>query len=168
MLPLSALAARRLRPHETILPTSKTSETERKPARVVNTLKDAGLVINATARIARSESEGVEDLKVKRREIERTLKDQFKTQARVRPGVKFCSPGIEESALVMARRGGGEGASLEMVDGEMVDVDELVELGGENGGKPHARNYSGERSITQTSCILEEAWSLTCDDIVQH
>lgn len=159
VLPLSALAARRLRSHETVLLTSKTPETERNPARVVNTSKDAGLGISATASTTSTGSEGMEDLKAKRREIERTLKDQFKTQARIQSGVGFCSSGIEDSTLTMARRGSGEGASLEMVDGEMVDVGELVELGGENGRKPHARNYSGERSITRASCIWEKARS---------
>lgn len=114
----------------------------------MNTSKDAGLGISATAGTAGSGSEGVEDLKAKRQEIERTLKNQFGTQAWIRPGVGFCSSGIEDSALAMARRGSSEGASLEMVDGETVDVGGLVELSGENGGNPHARNYSGERSIT--------------------
>lgn len=151
MLPLSALAARRLRSQETVLPAPRTPETERKSARAVNASKNAGLGISATRNAANSESEGVEDLNAKRREIERTLKDQFNVQAPIRPGVGYGSPGHEDSALAVRRRS-DEGVSLGLADNEMVDVGELAELGSGSEEKIQPRrnlSYNGERSVTR-------------------
>lgn len=101
------------------------------------------------------ESEGVEDLQAKRREIERTLKGQSKAQAQ--RGLGFGSPSLE-AALIMVGQRSGEGTSL---DDEMVDVSEFVELGSgrgvlEGGGKKlQGRvklSHSGERSVTRNFC----------------
>lgn len=175
MLPLSALAARRLRSHETVLPTPRTPETEKKSARAANASKNASLGISATGNAANSEPEGVEDLNARRREIERTLKDQFNVQARIRPGVAYGSPDLEDSALAVRRRSDG-GVSLglvdnEMVDNEMVDVGGLAELGSGSEGKIQPRgdlSYSGERSVIRNFCTCDAARALTADNIVRH
>lgn len=170
MLPLSALAARRLRSHETVLPTPRTPETEKKSARAANASKGASLGISATGNAANSEPEGVEDLNARRREIERTLKDQLNVQARIRPGVAYGSPDLEDSALAVRRRSDG-GVSLGLVDNEMVDVGELAELDSGSEGKIQPRgdlSYSGERSVIRNFCTCDAARALTADNIVRH
>lgn len=168
VLQLSALAARRLRSHETVLPTPKTPETERKSVRAANASKNPSLEIGATRNAANSGPEGLEDLNARRREIERTLKDQFNVQARIRPEVGYGSPDLEDPAMAVRSRS-DERVSLGLVDNEMVDVDELAELGSGSEEKIQPRgnlSYSGERSVARNFC--EAARALTGDNIVRH
>lgn len=127
--------------------------------------KNSGLGLSAG-----SDSEGVKDLEAKRREIERTLKDQFKTQAQTQPGLGFGSSGLEAALTRMGKRN-GEGTILESVDDEMVDVSELVELGGvleENLQGRMNLSYSEERCVTRNFRIRETTRILTNGNIARR
>lgn len=130
--------------------------------------KNLSLGLGVTA--VSSGSEGAEDLQAKRREIERTLKDQTMAQAQTRWGLGVGNPGLE-AALIMVGQRCGDGASL---DDEMVDVSELVELESERGlleggGKGlQGRVNSGERSATRNFCVWGATWILTDGNIARH
>lgn len=171
--PLSALAARRLRSQEAIL---QTPETGGKSAGEVAASKNASPGPSTTVVSANCESEGVG---AKRRQIEGKLKDQLKAQAQIRPRLEFGSPGLDESALVRARKRNGEIINLaaELVDDEMVDVSELVELGSEDevmeGGVEKIQvqvnlSHSRERFVTQKLVFREATRMLTDGNIARH
>lgn len=151
--PLSALAARRLRSQEATPPEPKTPENKKKAIKTSSTSKNTSPRPSATATAANSESENVEDLATKRREIEKQLKDQLRAQAQARPALGYDGAGTEESALSRVRRKSGEITSVTVTptDDEMVDVSELVELrseGEDREGELQAQvnlSYNGER-----------------------
>lgn len=120
---MSALAARRL--HSQDAAALKTPETKRKSPKISTSRSRSP--VTATS----SESESAEDIVAKRREIERKLREQVKVQARARQTLQYGNTSLEESALARVRRrkSGEAGDLAPVMDEEMVDVNEVVELG---------------------------------------